>query len=638
MNLRLLSLLSFLLLCACTKNNQSAKIFNQTRKDSAYFYFEEGKDSREVRQKITFFNKALQHSEDPYDSLTPVILDYKIYYHNDIKEFDTALYVANRLIDVAETQNDSGFLAQAFYRKSVISRYINQHEKTFDNAYKARQIYLKMGDTASAGRRTSEMAFAQSQLTDYTGAQQSATEALSFLPETDSSYISSAHNTIATSYRNQDLYEDAVFEWRNALKYATSIQDSLSNLNNIALALQDNGKYQEAIEILENILERSDEIRLSSKARFLDNLAYTKWLQDSSANVTQGLIKAMEIRLRENDHNGLLASYDHLSDYYWGKNKRLSETYADSLLKTAEKIGSSSAQLNALQKLIQLSPPVKTKALSNTYIKLNDSIRRENIRTKNFFAKIRYDEEQKQQEIDHLEAETIRQKLQTQELRNQTLILSLGASLILLSGGFGFYYFRQKHKRDKLREVYKTEARISKKIHDELANDVYNVMSEMEPIAPAHMIDKLEHIYSRTRNISRENSRIPVNETFLPHLVSTLGAIIPENTRLILRGESSIDWQILSAEKKIVIYRVLQEIMINMKKHSRANLVAISFSRKGKQLEISYSDNGIASSLETIKSGNGIRNTENRIFSIGGRLNFETEQNKGMKILILIPI
>jgi len=628
----------FLAIASCTNKKHSSETFKEIRKNSVFYYFEEGKKSGETREKLSNFNKALQSIHHKSDTLIPDILDYKIYYHVALKEYDSSLYFSDSLIKITKVQKDSGYIAKGFYRKSSTFRALNQNEKQFENAYAAREIYLKIGDTVNAGRRTVEMASAQSQMTDYTGAQQTATEALEYLEEDDSEYLSSIYNTIATTYRSQGLYNDAANEWRNALKYASTTRDSLSNLNNIALTLQDEKKYGEAIKIFEYIVKTSNRTDVKSNARFIDNLAYTKWLQDSSALVRDELLSAKEIRRKENDQNGLLASYDHLSDYFRNKNTNLSKIYADSLLITAINTGSKTAQLNAMQKLIQLSPAKNLKGLSNRYIQLNDSIRSENIRAKNFFAKIRYDEEQKQQEINDLEVQSALQKLETKQIQNQMIILSLGGLLVLVSGGFGFYYLRQKHKKEKIREAHRTESRISKKIHDELANDVYNVMSSMQTIAPNTMMDKLEHIYNRTRNISRENSSIPTGTNYLPHLLSTLSSTVPDEARLILRGENNINWSSLASEKKIILYRVLQEIMINMKKHSNARLVAVIFSEEKNYLNINYSDNGMGASLQNLKTGNGILNMENRILSINGKLNFETEQGKGLKILIQVPL
>lgn len=64
------------------------------------------------------------------------------------------------------------------------------------------------------------MAIAQSRMQDYTGSQESATEALRFLKEKDSQYLSSANNIIAITYRNQGFYNDAILEYQNALRYS----------------------------------------------------------------------------------------------------------------------------------------------------------------------------------------------------------------------------------------------------------------------------------------------------------------------------------------------------------------------------------------------------------------------------------
>ena len=204
---------------------------------------------------------------------------------------------------------------------------------------------------------------------------------------------------------------------------------------------------------------------------------------------------------------------------------------------------------------------------------------------------------------------------------------------------YSIYKFQIRHKKEKIKEIYNTETRISKVIHDELANDVYNVMSGLEAIAPAETMDKLEHIYSLTRNISRENMEIDTGPGYLDHLTALLSTICPENARLIISG-NTISLNDLNPEKKFVVYRVLQEIMVNMKKHSRASLVALVFSEEKKYLKIDYSDNGEGATKQAIQNGNGLKNVKNRIFSVNGKLTFENEngKGKGLKIKILIPV
>lgn len=258
------------------------------------------------------------------------------------------------------------------------------------------------------------------------------------------------------------------------------------------------------------------------------------------------------------------------------------------------------------------------------------------MRDQNSFAKIRFDEENKQREILDLEAEKALQELETERWRNRNYIALLLGLLILVSILFFIYVLRQRYKREKIREVHLTETRISKRIHDELANDVYNVMSSLEAVAPTETVDKLEYIYKRTRDISRENSEIETGKEFSAALLSMLSNTTGK-ARLILKGESSVNWDKISEEKKIVIYRVLQELMVNMKKHSQAKLVALTFLEGPKFLEIKYSDIGVGVNPDQIRERNGLQNLENRLRSVDGSVSFKTSEGKGFKADLKIP-
>ena len=74
-----------------------------------------------------------------------------------------------------------------------------------------------------------------------------------------------------------------------------------------------------------------------------------------------------------------------------------------------------------------------------------------------------------------------------------------------------------------------------------------------------------------------------------------------------------------------------------MKKHSKATVVVLTFSSKEKKLNIQYSDNGIG--LPFIKaSKKGLLNMENRIQSVAGTLNFDSEKGKGLKLSMSFPL
>ena len=73
--------------------------------------------------------------------------------------------------------------------------------------------------------------------------------------------------------------------------------------------------------------------------------------------------------------------------------------------------------------------------------------------------------------------------------------------------------------------------------------------------------------------------------------------------------------------------------MTNMKKHSKAGLAVVMFTKKGSKLQIDYTDNGIGCDL---KKKTGLLNTENRMESNAGHIRFESKKNEGFKAIITI--
>lgn len=631
-------LLLLLMLLGCEDPLQIGKQKPCAEPGTGEFYLEKAKEVQDSREKIALLNKGIQTVRDKNDSILPDLLTYKIYYHNRQKEYDSSLKFADRLLEVAQLQEDTSHLAEGYYRKSKVHFYLQNNEEVFKNAFEASKYYLVLGDSSHAGRRMLEMANAQARSGDVTGSQETATEALRYLNEnSDSSYISASYNLLGMAYERQKFYRQAISEYENALNFATRPEDRLPNLNNLAVVQMELKKYDSAISIWEDLIAEVDSTDLKALAHYKDNLAYVQWLREPEHDLEQELLEAMYIRQEINDRNGLLTSYAHLAEYYSQKDVSKARAFSEKSVEAAREYGSPTAELNALERLIRLSPAANFRNYSVRHIVLNDSLNTANLRAKNTFAKIRFDEERKQQEIAGLEAENARQALETQRLKTRNLAAMMIGLFLVLAIFFLLYYLRQRHRKEKIEEVHKTENRISKMIHDELANDLYNVMSSLEPVAPTSIVDKLEKIYLRTRNISRENREINTGEGYLENLIGILSNTTPADAKLFVRGEDSVNWEKLSEEKKIVLYRVLQELMVNMNKHSSARLVAINFTVSGKRINISYSDNGVGMDMDRAKKGNGLNNVRNRISSINGKITFDPEEGRGFKANIAIP-
>jgi signal transduction histidine kinase len=463
---------------------------------------------------------------------------------------------------------------------------------------------------------------------DYHGCEESLTEALKYVDKnTKSSYLTFIYNNFALSYSEQANYEEALKYYNLSLNITSDDLSRLIIKNNIAYNFLKQNKFHVAKNILETI-KNSDSLKKNpyELARVLDNLGYVKFkIKDKTA--INDLLHAKQIREEKEDDIGLTATAMHLAEYYESSDVILAKENALSALKYASKVENSDDKLEALQYLARVSNGSDSKNYAIQSFLLNDSIKKAKQQAKNQFAKIKYDSKK-------AIAESQRQK----QLKEYSII----GILFLLVFSFFFYYRIKKKNKQKIKEmVYRTETRISKKLHDELANDVHNAIAFAEtqdlenPINKETLLENLDTIYIRARNISSENKDIDTGENYLEKLKAMIASYSSTDTNVIL-NTASFDGNLINKEIKITIYRVLQELMVNMKKHSHCSIVSIGFKSNKNAIEINYSDNGIGcANLLNLK--NGLQNVENRIFSINGTINFDTESEKGFKVKIIIP-
>ena len=147
------------------------------------------------------------------------------------------------------------------------------------------------------------------------------------------------------------------------------------------------------------------------------------------------------------------------------------------------------------------------------------------------------------------------------------------------------------------------------------------------------VIDEMEKIYTKTRDISRENSAIDLKNDFDLQLNDLLLGYKNNKVNVITRNLSKMPWNTVTEHKKTAIYRVLQELMTNMRKHSQASFVTLVFKKEGSKIQIIYRDNGVGCDLF---KKNGLQHTESRIASLNGTINFESKQGDGFKASIII--
>jgi signal transduction histidine kinase len=206
--------------------------------------------------------------------------------------------------------------------------------------------------------------------------------------------------------------------------------------------------------------------------------------------------------------------------------------------------------------------------------------------------------------------------------------------------GFIFWYRKRKQRLELEAQnaIKANQLRLSKRVHDVVANGLYRMMSEIEnggDVDKAHLLDKIEDMYERSRDLSYEKSEFETGD-YQETVARLVATFANETTKVLLQGNSKDLWQNTSENTRQEVGHILQELMVNMRKHSKANNVLVKFGHQDNRISITYSDDGVGFP-EDFKDGNGLQNTGNRIKGMQGTITFDKNPGKGIRITISFP-
>lgn len=94
---------------------------------------------------------------------------------------------------------------------------------------------------------------------------------------------------------------------------------------------------------------------------------------------------------------------------------------------------------------------------------------------------------------------------------------------------------------------------------------------------------------------------------------------------------------------EITLYRLAQEALTNVRKHSKATEIIVNLLRRGEMIELSIQDNGVGFDVEDVLSELGyeehfgLKSLIERVELAGGELKVESCMGEGTKVLVQVP-
>lgn len=586
-------------------------------------------------------------------------------------EYDKYKETTTKILDISESINDSLNIAKAEYYLGDYYFSLSKNDSAYYYYLGAEKKYEKLDDKSNLARTILHKAYILLYEKDFLGSESETIKVLNIAKEiNDQSLIYECYVNLGSSLSGLGDYNKALEYHQKALLQIKKIEDEnykplfqAQTLNNIGFVYLSINKFNEASQIFEEGLKINNlkEIQPVLYTSLLDNFAYSRF----KINKNEGLKDfqtALAVRDEIDDLYGKINSRIHLTEYYLSQNDTLKaiqlNSEANKLAKESHYNKEVLITLDFYTKLI----PEEGLSYARDYIKLNDSLQKQERATRNKLARIEFETD-----------EIISEK---ETLSNQRKIILI-MSLLIISFGFLLYiilYQRSKHKelvfnqqqQESNEEIYRlmlnnqedidevrsnVKRNIALELHDNILNRLASTRLNLfaisrrqdeETIKKAlEHIDSIRVIEQEIRAFSHELHReSEINKSNFKNILEEL----LKNQKETYSAECNCDiffdeaMNNMSPEIKMNVYRIIQEAFNNINKYANATKIGLALDVDDGFLHLEINDNGTGFNVKKVKNGIGLKNMKSRAEAMKGEIFIASEKGKGTNIKLKIPL
>ena len=547
-------------------------------------------------------------------------------------------------------------LGQYYYKKDIR-----------DSAYyyfnEAKKNYIKIGDQSNAARLLLNMSVIQKDFKDYTGSEVALTEAIQLLePSKNHKQLYGAYNNLGILFKELEEFDRSLYYYNKALNYLQKVQTKNkfpSLWNNIGNVYLDKKDYKTAISYFNKGLNEDDSLRFKDPkiySMLIDNRAFAQWRTADTSGVIEEYKSAFRIRKENDIKAGMTISQMRIAKYYLAKkDSSTALSYAKDARDLSIKIQANENYLSSLKLLSEIDVE-NALNYTQTYIQLNDSLQKEERTVRNKFARIRF--------------ETDEYISETKKLNQRVIRISIIAGIIIIIAIL-LYIIKDQRSKNKLiqqkqqanQEIYnlilaqqkyyeegreREKLHLSRELHDGVLGKLFGLRLSLDILNEEDSresknnrkkyINEIATVAKEIRDISHklsENNFVEVNFKVVLEELINQHKVYRFNINFEI--DNTIDWNKISNNIKIHIYRILQEALANIYKHAKAHHVKISIFQKQHDLNVIIKDDGKGfDSNET--AGIGVKNMKSRSKSIGAAFSIVSKINEGTTISVSVKI
>ncbi|WP_299679059.1 tetratricopeptide repeat-containing sensor histidine kinase [uncultured Dokdonia sp.] len=665
-----------MLLCVCVifscENGMSSMDKRSVELIKIDYFLNEAADKNQEKirryyalDSASFYVNSLKVSR--YDTFKRYYLHAIAKEYSDLKIRDSIFSINHKTLKLSAKTNDSIGLAKSNYNLGLYHLRGDKLDSAYSYLYTSEELYDNLNKIKEAGKSALVMAITQKNKKDYVGSEASSVKAIRLFEKVDDQEqsIASAYNNLGLVSRLLGKYDEAIDYYITAQDYRKKLDDNkillAGSLNNIGITYKDKGEYNKAIDYYKQGLGY-DSLPIRSPrtyARLLDNLAYASYKSGRGEVFPDLFLKALSIRDSINDRLGYVTSNKHIAEVYAEKGDSVTAlTYAKAAYNKAKEITYNDGILESLELLMVLESPQKGISYGQEYISLNSKLYYQEKIFQDQSARIRF-------ETDQLE---VAKNKATETSRRLIIIFSISVIAFLI----GYILLQRRNNRKELEyqegqqkaneEIFNlmlaqqgkleegkhlAKQRISEELHDGILSRLFGLRLSLDSLNNKHgkdvevlrssYIDQLKDLGQEIRKISHDlNNETFTQDTLYPDVLKKLlkDQFEAQKVTYDFLYDHTINWDLITNSKKVHIYRIIQECLMNINKHANAKHITVTFKSQDDTVQLTIEDDGIGMDTTKAKSGIGMKNIKSRVAQIAGSYKIISKMNLGTQIQI----
>lgn len=591
-----------------------------------------------------------------------------------LKDNRKSFALSKNAFEIAKQTKDSFSMGRALYYMSDCFRESNK-DSAFYYLKQSEKIYLLIKNEDRLAKVHYNKAYLLFYEGNYTESEIEVIKALNYLKKGNNlelmymcnSLQGSNHTELEEYDKALDYFNQAAIVLKKMQRLGLNVDEiydySLLNTIDISNIYDKKGEYSKSVATLKGIL--SEDLKIKSPKLYngiIGNLAYSLTKSGNFKEAKKYYDEALKLSNKKEDTQSYLYKIINFGEYHLLlKDTVKANALFNEALQLSKQLRSGNEEMKTLN-FLAIANPEKASLYKNEYVRISDSIVKKQRASRDKFARIEFETSQVEDENKIL------------SYRNVALVLGIIISVFIfiliiyirhkISLKKELQLLEQKNIAD--RELFKltsefqielvnakqnAQNRISKELHDGIMNQIYGVrlnlgfLNEFDDkeakdkrLILVKELQKIEaEIRSLSHDLSSENNFNNSDFTFLLHnLIKSNNNI--STTEFTIDVDEIIDWSTYSSLIKINVYRILQELFLNVNKYANAKKCALKMTVEKADLCVSVTDDGIGFEVSKISDGIGLKNIKERVEIVKGTLTVLSKIDKGAQFNISIPI